>query len=347
MWAVGETYRIKYGKKLLLETRSASIDIFMLMFFFLLAFRGLQCGNDTRQYFNLFNKYTEYSFYQLFSNYNNEIGYKLLNKLIGATTNSYQLLLALTSFLCVYPVWWFYRRESTNHILTIVLFLSVFPYMMFFSGIRQAMAIALGVPAWYAAKSKKLFRFIFIVLFAMLFHTSAFMLAAIYPLYYAKITKKWLWFVVPCMVIVFFLRTIIFNFLITLLWQEYDHTSPTGAINILILLVLFGLYAYILPDEKSLDQDTVAMRNILLLSIVIQIFAMLHPLSMRMNYYFLLFVPLLIPKIARHSKKQFSQVSKLSVVVMTVYFAYYFVNTVITDNDPLNIFPYIPFWENG
>ena len=68
---------------------------------------------------------------------------------------------------------------------------------------------------------------------------------------------------------------------------------------------------------------------------------------MRMNYYFLLFVPVLIPKIASQSRKQFAQISKLSVVVMTVYFLYYFAKTVIVDTDPLNIFPYIPFWQNG
>ena len=113
------------------------------------------------------------------------------------------------------------------------------------------------------------------------------------------------------------------------------------------LLVLFGVYSYVIPSEDKMDQDTVAMRNILLLSVVIQIFALLHPLSMRMNYYFLIFVPILIPKIASRSKGGYAQVAKLSVIVMTVYFVYYFARKVILDVDSLNIFPYIPFWRNG
>lgn len=101
-----------------------------------------------------------------------------------------------------------------------------------------------------------------------------------------------------------------------------------------------------MPEEKTLDQDTLAMRNFLLLSVALQIFAMLHPLSMRMNYYYLIFVPILIPKIVKRCKPGFSQIARLSVVVMTTYFIYYFLINGINDNDDLNVFPYIPFWQN-
>lgn len=343
---IGKEYRFTTGRKVLLQTNTASIDTFMVIFLILLALRGLVCGNDTRQYYRLFEMYRSQRVSDLISGGGYEMGYKLLNWLIGNTLGNYQGLLTVTAVICVYPLWYFYKRESENQLLTIALFLSVAPYMMYFSGIRQAIAVSMSVPAWYAAKNKKLPLFAAIVVLAMQFHTSALLLSAIYPLYYAKITKKWLWFVIPCIMGVYAFKEIIFSYLFTLLWKEYSLTQATGATTILFLLILFGLYVYILPEEKSLDKDTIAMRNILLLSIVIQIFAMLHPLSMRMNYYFLIFVPLLIPRIANRSKKQFAQIARLSVIVMTVFFMYYFVNSVITDNDALNIFPYIPFWKN-
>ena len=343
---ISRKYRIISDNKTLYETQTASIDLFMLWFLLLLAFRSLQCGTDTRQYLRLFNEYSSQNLAAMLSDYDHEFGYKLLNKLIGGLTGNYQVFLIVTSAICVYLLWYFYKRESEIQLLTIALFLTVAPYMMYFSGIRQAIAISLGIPAWYAAKNKKLFRFILLVLLAMQFHTSAFMLFVIYPLYSAKITKKWLWVVVPGMVVVYIFKIPIFNTLRLLLWQEYYETIDTGATSILMLLILFGIYSYVLPEEKALDKDTIALRNILLLSIVLQIFAMIHPLAMRMNYYFLIFVPILIPKIANRSKKQFTQIARLSVIVMTVYFMYYFISSVITDKDSLNIFPYIPFWEN-
>jgi hypothetical protein len=339
-------YRFTKGNKVLYETQTLSIDVFMLIFFLLLAFRGLKCGSDTKQYLRLFNEYRTQNIVQLFSSYEHEFGYKLVNRLIGAVTTNYQVLLVFTAAICVYPLWYFYKRESENQLLSIALFLTVAPYMMYFSGIRQAIAMSLGIPAWYAAKNKKLGRFIAMVILATQFHTSALMLFLLYPMYHLKITKKWLWFVGPCMIIVFVFRSFVFNFLFRLMWQEYELTEGTGATNILILLVLFGMYSYIIPDEALMDNDTIAMRNFMLLSIVIQIFAMLHPLSMRMNYYFLIFVPILIPKIAKRSKKEYAEVAQLSEVVMIAYFMYYFINNVITDDDALNIFPYISFLQN-
>ena len=343
---ISKKYRFTSGGKLLFETSTGSIDVFMAILLILLALRGTNCGSDTIQYLRLFNEYREQSIYQLLQGYDHELGYKVLNRIVGIVTENYQVLLVITSFMCVYPLWYFYKRESENNLLTIALFVSVAPFTMCFSGIRQAIAMSMGILAWYAARDKKLWRFIAIVVIAIQFHFSAFMLFLLYPLYYAKITLKWLWFVVPCMMAVYIFRMPIFNFLLTFMGDEFGRATETGATAILLLLVMFALYSYILPEEKSLDTDVIAMRNMLLLSVVIQFFAMLHPLSMRMNYYFLIFVPVLIPKISNRSKKQYAQIARLSMIVMTIYFIYCYLSNVINDDDYLNIIPYIPFWKN-
>lgn len=342
---INKRFRIKFENKILCETQTACIDVFMLLFFLLLALRGIECGNDTRQYLNLFNEYSAQSISRLFSDFRHEFGYKLLNRLVKAVGGNYQLLLAVTAAICVYPLWYFYKRESEKPLLTIALFLTVAPFVMYFSGIRQAITISLGVPAWYCARDKKTLSFFGIVLLALLFHSSAFILVLLYPLYHARITKRWLWFVIPCMVLVYVFKTQIFEFLIVFLWKEYSAGEETGATTVLILLIMFGIYSYIIPDEKKMDKDTVALRNILLCSIVFQFFAMLHPLSMRFNYYLLIFVPILIPKIANRSQK-YRQVADLSVMIMTAFFLYYFISNGLKDNDDLNIFPYIPFWQS-
>ena len=345
VWLLSRHYRFTTDKRVLFETRSASIDVFMLIFLFLLALRGLQCGVDTKQYLRIFNAYSTQSVQQLFERYEIEFGYKLLNRFVGFIGGDYQLLLIITSLICVCPLWYFYRRETENQLLTIALFLTVAPYMMYFSGIQQSIAMSLGIFAWYAAKDRKLVRFIAMVLLAMQFHISAFVLFPLYPLYRAKITKKWLWFVVPCMVAVFVFRSTIFNFLLTLLWREYSTTPATDATTILYLLILFGVYAYIIPDDNKMDEDTIAMRNILLLSVVIQIFALLHPLSMRMNYYYLLFVPLIIDRVIQIGNKQDKKILQLSKICMIVFFTMYYFYYAYTDVDKLNVYPYRSFLE--
>lgn len=346
MGIIAQRVELKRGNKTIYKTKASSIDVFMVIFLLLLGLRGLQCGNDTKQYLALYNEYSSREFLQLFSDYEHEFGFKVLNKLVGLFWDNYQILLVVAAIICVLPIWYFYKRESEEQFLTISLFLTVSPFVLYFSGIRQAMAMAFVVPAWYAAKNKKLIWFIIAVLVAMQFHTSAFIMFVIYPLYYVKITKKWLWFVIPIMVAIFVFRDQVFTFLLQFLWEEYEITGKTDAITVLMLLILFGVYSYVIPDDKKMDDDTVALRNILLLSITIQSFALVHTLSMRMNYYFLLLIPILIPKIAKRSKKDFELVAKISIFVMVAYFTLYFIRMVITDNDKLNIIPYIPFWQN-
>lgn len=343
---LGDTYRIRLGKKVLFESKTAVIDSFMFILFLMLAFRGQQCGSDTRQYIRMFEYYSRHDFIYILQSGDHEIGFRILTKLSSILANNSQVYLAITSLACVLPLWHFYRNESDNHPLTISIFMFFPTFLMCFSGIRQAIAISIGVLAWYAARSKSLVKFIALVIIAMQFHVSAFILFLLYPMYGAKVTKKWLLAIIPLMAFVFVFKKPIFNYALTLLWEEYDSTPETGATAILWLLILFAIYAYVIPDEQKLDQDIIGMRNILLLSIVIQFFAMLHPLSMRMNYFFLIFVPSLITKVAKRRKRRFAQVTNLSVIVMTVYFVYYFVMNVINDNDVLNIFPYIPFWRN-
>ena len=345
-WGISSKYRFTINKRVLYETSTFPIDLFMLLYMLMLALRGLMCGSDTARYAVLYPIYGDMSYAKIITGYDFERGFMLLAKFVYQHSRDFQVFLCVTAVICVLPLWYFYKKESENCPLTIALFLAVAPFMMYFSGIRQSIAMSIGILCWYAAKNKKPFLFIVSVLVAIQFHTSAFILAVLYPLYGAKITKNWLFVVVPLMAAVFLFRVPIFNFLLRFLWEEYEITAETGASTTLMLLIIFAVYSYLIPDDTKLERDVIAMRNILLLSIVIQFFALLHPLSMRMNYYFLLFVPILIPKIAARCKMRYHQVSKLSVVVMTAYFLYYFVNKMVKDIDSLNIFPHIPFWQN-
>ena len=346
VWLFSQKYQIASSDRILLQKKRGGIGTFMLIFLIMLMLRGILCGADTPSYIRIFNEYNNYSLLELLVNYENEYGYKVLNKLIGLSTDNAQWVFVITSLMCVLPLWYFYKNESENPMLTIALFLTVAPFTMYFSGVRQAIAMGLGVVCWYVSKRKRLVWFILLVLLAMQFHTSAFMLFFMYPIYHARITKKWLWFVVPCIIMVYVFRAPIFNFLVEFLWDEYVVASDLDAFMILILLVIFAVYSYIIPNEDELDQDTIALRNFLLFSIVLQCFAPVHTLSMRMNYYYLIFVPILIPRIIIRSKLTYRMVAKFSAIVMCVYFVYYFVNKANTGSDPLSIYPYVPFWRN-
>jgi hypothetical protein len=225
-------------------------------------------------------------------------------------------------------------------------------FVMMFSGIRQMLAVGIGFIAYEFTRRKKVLPFILAVLLAMNFHTSAFMLVFMYPLYYSKITKKWLFAVVPILGVVFAFNKVIFSSLSFFMAQYTKYEggiSSTGAYSMLILFIIFAVFAYLIPEESQLDKETIGLRNFLLLSLVIQMFAPLHNLAMRMNYYYILFIPVLLPKIISVPRTEYKQVTKFAEIVLCVFFTVIYLkdtyNSYVTGISLLDTIPYIPFWR--
>ena len=109
--------------------------------------------------------------------------------------------------------------------------------------------------------------------------------------------------------------------------------------------VLFLVFSYFIPDDDKMDEESLGLRNILLMSTLLQCFAPVHMLAMRMNYYYIVFVPLLIPKIIEHRSDRWNQIARVGRHVMVVFFLLYFFVSANAGSG-LKVFPYHFFWEN-
>ena len=325
------------------------ITSFFIILIGILAFRSISVGIDLANYIPWFKLLHNTPWENVADAITDvEPGFLFLTKFISVFSGNEQVYLAVVACIVVVPLFILYYRESEDPLLSISIFLILPNFCMLFSGLRQAIAISLGVPVYYLARKKKLFWFLCIVVLAIFLHKSAFMLVLLYPLLHVRITKKWLWFVVPCMVVMLLFNAEIFNFLLQFLGETYQdrygEIESTGAYAMIILFVLFAVYAFVVPSASKLDADTIGLRNILLLTVCIQFFAPLNNVAMRMNYYFLIFLPILIPKIANRCKESDVKIVSFSKAVMIVFFLVYFFINLATATNSLNIYPYIPFW---
>ena len=114
----------------------------------------------------------------------------------------------------------------------------------------------------------------------------------------------------------------------------------------MFLFVILAVFSFVIPDESRLDRETIGLRNFLLLSVILQMFVPLHSLAMRMNYYYIIFIPLLIPKIISHRSERWSQVAVIGRHLMVVFFLVYFFINAGSGSGSLNVFPYHFFWES-
>ena len=322
---------------------------FFLVYFLLLALRADTVGVDLENYLPHFKEYYSKQWNSLFVDDETEAGYLFLNKFIGTIWADNQFFLTCIALICVFPLAILYCKESEKPLVSMATFLILPVFTMLFSGLRQGIAIAMVAPAYYFTKKKKLMGFILTVLFAMLFHTSAFVVALLYPVYHANITKEKLFFVVPVILLVLVFNKQVFEFVLRLLgdefYEEYYSIQETDAYTMLIMFVIFTVYAFITPQKDKLDKDTVGLRNILLLSLCLQTFAPINQIAMRMNYYFIVFLPLLIPKIGARCHTKDKDLVKLLEFLLIVFFIVYFIWTGYTGADILQVFPYTPFWE--
>lgn len=337
---IGRHY-VNYEKK-----NKRALKFFFLFLAILVMFRHESVGNDTRNYIYFFHKISGLDWGDV-AKYPLEIGYSYYNKAISLITDNPQVFLAITALVILAMIYPTYKRLCVDSALTIVLFCTIPIFVMMFSGIRQMMAIGIGFIAYGFVRQKKLIPFALCVFVGILFHTSAFMLVFMYPLYHLKITKRWLMVVVPVLTISFVFNRELFSILTIFIerYTEYDASvTLTGAYTMVVLFAAFAVFSFLIPDENCLDKETIGLRNFLLLSLALQMFAPLHTIAMRMNYYYIVFIPLLLPKIIECRNARWQQIAIVGRRIMIVFFLLYFF---ISANGAgkLHVFPYHFFWE--
>lgn len=347
-------WSVSLGKKREILEHSCLIPVFFIILIVLLSVKDISIGKDTENYSRFFAFYSSITPQYILENAEKDILYWLLNWLIGQFTDSFQVYLTIISLLTVLPIAYVYGQDRRHGFLKIIIFMNMSTFVMLFSGLRQAIAISVGLIAFECVKKKHLFRFLLVALIAFGFHHTGFMVFTFYPLYHAAFKRKHLWFVIPSILLVFIFNKQIFtwatNLLNQLLGDKYlAEIDETGAYTMLLLFILLAVFSYIIPDEKKMDKEMLGLRNFLLAAVLLQCFAPVHTLAMRMNYYFIIFIPILIPKVLNSVKENFKDVAGIAKAVLVVFFLlYYLIATYIscqTGHSALNTYPYVPFWQ--
>lgn len=328
------------------------VDVFFFIWLILLILRSEEVGSDLLVYKYHFFNFSDLSYIEIFKQIiagQNEAGYALIAKTVSLFTVDFHVVMAACALISVIPIWKMYRNEGSHGFLVIALFINIAPFVMYFSGLRQAMAMAFVVPCYRYCKEKKFFKYLFMILLAYLFHRSSLILLLMYPVYHLRLKKQLhILYILPLILTVYIFNVPIFRFLLMIMEGGYAEEyiggiQPTGAYAVLLLLAVLLVYTFLIADQDKLDSDTVGLRNLMILCVFLQTFSGVHTIAMRMNYYFLLFVPLLISKSIEAGKDKFKPLIRLSMICMIVFFVIYYFYYAYTDTDILNVYPYDSF----
>ena len=349
----GKEWSFSIGKEPHILHNSMIVPMFFTLLFLLLALRNVSLGRDLPVYETYFAIHSGMAFEGIFEA-DMDILYVFLSWLVGRFTDNFHTFLVVVAAVTILPIAKVYSEDKQYGFLKIVLFMNMSVFIMLFSGLRQSLAIAFGLIAYEYVKKKKPLRFLLFALIAFGFHHTAFIVFLYYPVYYLRLRKIHLWFVIPAIAAVLVFNKQIFTWAADIAFSvfgdKYDvEVEETGAYLMIVLFALFAFAAYFFPDEKKMDAETAGLRNFLLMALIFQCFAPVHALAMRMNYYFIIFVPMVVPKIFKYTKDNIKDIAKITKGIVVGFFVVYYLVTTYesckTGISDLHTYPYVPFWE--
>lgn len=265
------------------------IGLFLLFYVFA-AFRSLEVGNDTQEYYRIFRLISnQQSLTTALTVSRYEVGYIIYNYVISRVTSNFQWILAINSGVYIGASIWFVNKYSTSFKKAIILF---FTFGMYYNAInieRQCIAIAIFLIAIPFLERKQYIRYIVLILLASTFHMMSIVLLALVIIPKIDFTKmgdifKWSAIAIVFLVVLNYGVNGLMGFFPYLSHYLTDSIYSEGGVRIAsialcgIRIISVGLLLLVnggkLPNTRENESDTAnVFYKILLLDCVISIAA--------------------------------------------------------------------------
>lgn len=319
---------------------------FFVVYILCVCFRDISVGVDTKNYARYFDTGLVLGWDLAYYYGGSEAGFALLSDAV-ALFGGHELFFIVTGLISVTPIAVLYYRESENALLCCTFFLISLLFEFFFSGVRQGLAIGIGIIAFFYVQKKRPLLFLLFVTIAAFMHSSAIVMLVIYPLYHARISQQWIPFVVVAMVAINLTKDWLFSSVLLPMFggdylEGYSYlTGESGQGSLATLFMILAFYACIVLDPKQSDPKTLGFRNLLLLAAAIHLFTPLHPVVCRVNYYFIPYIPIALSRVNSRVKPALVPVAQVANFGLPAFFAVYFL---FAKSDSLLIAPYMPYF---
>lgn len=256
----------------------------------------------------------------------NEAGFTWFVFKLSSITNNYQWFFAITSFLTIFLIVESIKDQSTNYVISVLLFSLGTYYFYSYSGIRQALATAVFIYGLQFVEEKKPIKYGICILLATMVHSMAIIYA---PIYFFPMIKKHAKIRVGIIATLYLLKVslgpIIRRLILNTSYAWYIGSKfDTGESGTLLLLMNIGTLALGLLFCGDEDTKGNLYINIHTVGLVISLYASMIPVALRINYLFFfvnfISVPYFLSRIKKKKTKQMiTVVTLLAYLVFCVY----------------------------
>ena len=315
--------------------------------FLLLALRHQSMGVDLAYqkdtgYLAAFDTLSSYSWKKIFeieSFLNYEKGYVIFNKLVGSIWADRQFFLAVCAFVSLFPVALVVYKKSLDSIFSYFIYMALPSFFIVYSGLRQGIALGLCFLSVLFIEDKKPIKFIITVLLGVTFHKSAMVFLLAYPIYYIKLNDTGRFFTFLFLPIIFIFREPLF-LILSRFFKDEVVLEDTGAITLLIAFVLIYFFCVFYAKKSS---QTNGYLNLFYVACACQVFGNIYATAMRIGYYFMIILILLLPKIVDEIRDTDTKVIfKTLIIIGFIVFGLYSIYS--SGTSWARAYPYNWFW---
>ncbi len=267
------------------------------------ALRSEYLYSDTPGYVDSYIKISKYSFSQALDLFKTDMknpSFYFLGWIVSRVFPSGQVWLAFLSILYIVAIMYLIYKESKIPFISVIVFLSLGYFTFSLTGLRQALAMTLMVPAYFMAKSDKPIKFVLIILLAYLFHNSALVFLLIYPIRNLKFGWFHVLFIGCCLVVSLFLKSQFKEFIGEVFKDSYygGYSESDKVLNfsgIIIQLAIFIFNTFYYKNITTKNKSTLILYNCAFLGLSFQLFSIVVAEMFRISMYFSIFNLILIP----------------------------------------------------
>ena len=325
--------------------------------------RGINVGNDTISYKNVFEYYksreTLFTVSDAGLRWMDEyvdIGYRTVNVLFSRISSSYQLFISAIAFFLYGTVTKHIKKESPNLAISVLLFFLIF-YHPYVNVLRQVIAISIILLGFGLLKSGKIIRFSLCIIFAALFHKTAVIALLLIPLMKIKHfnTRKTLLVIA---LVIGLTATNTVKRAVSLLGYRGMYMSEEQGIStyaqILLSMVIFLLINYwrinpiknfvkgeIINNVAELDRF---YSRIPAVHLCLSIAGLNIPILYRCSYYFTIFYLTGIPYFIMKSERSKTNL-RVTLALLIIMYTVYHTGVLVFRPEWVTEFQYKFFWQ--
>lgn len=331
--------------------RNLNIYYFLVfvIFFIIISFRRFDIGNDTQEYYRVFEIIKQKSsILSIIGLTRYEIGYTFLCYFVARIFGSFTALLCIEASLYLLSILRFVNKYSKNQKYTIILLFSFLVFYDVMITARQCIAVSIFFFAIDYLISEKKLHYVFLIILAACFQKSALILLPICFMPNANIASfksmlKWILLVAISLIALNYmslLLPLVNSNYINYMSSDYSVGGVRiASVIILLLRLLIIIFVFIFKkiDFTNLDKEENVFLQLVILDCTVCGLSLIFNLFDRLDSFFL--IPFVVFNVNRISTLQVKNRIFLKIVFLVLIFIVYSMFLIYRSNW-YGLFPY-------